>query len=428
MAQRFENTKRLLAFFAHKILNKYQPLVIGVTGSVGKTSTRHAIASVLSKKYNVREPIKNYNNELGILLTVFGTEGWEKQHKILAWIRILSKALGVWVLPYKYPEILVLEYGIDHPEDMDDLLKIVKPKIAIVTNIGFSHIEHFGSQQLIAKEKGKLVESLPSDGTFIYNLDDPLVVQMTERTRAGLISYSGSSQNADFYLVSEQEKLEVPFSTHLKIKNSHQDKELEITIPVIGKGHSMAALVAVAVSEVLQVEKGFLQAGLQNYKPILGRLNILPGIKNSILIDDTYNASPGSMIEAVKLLARFAGQKKIAILGDMLELGDQSDSAHKEIGQLVSQLPIQKLIGVGDMGKIITDSALSNGMSEQNVSWYANSDIAQNSISQDIENESIILVKGSQGARMEKISKQLLKDSSTAAQVLPRQYGKWLNT
>lgn len=422
------NVKELLAFFARKIIAKHRPLIIGITGSIGKTSTRHAIAAALSAKYQLREPEKNFNNEIGIPLTVIGAKGLDEGTaqigKLkLGWVRIFAKAVAVWLLPQNYPKLLVLEYGIDHPGEMDILLNIAQPKLAVLTTIGISHKEHFNSNEEIAHEKGKMAERLSSNGIFIYNADDNHVVEQTKRTKAHLVSYGRA--NADIILESVEEKLGQEVSTTLHIKAP--TRELKITIPAVGTAHVEAILAAVAVAEALQVDTDLLLRGLAGYRAMPGRLNVLAGIKRSILIDDTYNAAPLSMEEALRLLDRFEAKHKTAVLGDMLELGDESDPAHAEIGKLVASLKLQKLVTVGELGKKIAFSAKTAGMPEDSIISFNASDEAAQQVLQMLEPDSAVLIKGSQGVRMEKITKELLAEPMSATQMLVRQYGHWLD-
>ncbi len=414
---------QLLAYFARKIIAKYEPLVIGITGSVGKTSTRHAIAAALSAKYSLREPEKNFNNEIGIPLTIIGARGLDEGgSSLLGWARVFAKAATVAYLPQQYPQVLVLEYGIDRPGDMDVYLDIVKPQLAVLTTIGMSHREFFNSEEEIAFEKGKMAAGLPKNGAFIYNLDDKHVVEQTKRTQAHLISY-GTTTEAMVSLVSAKETLQLQASTTLNIKTP--TREIEVTIPVVGKAHESAVLAAVAMAEVMEVETDLIIKGLASYRAVPGRLNVLAGIKRAILIDDTYNAAPLSTKEALNLLSRFPGENKIAVLGDMLELGDESDEAHADIGKLAACLNLKHLVTVGELGKKIAAAAQTAGMAQ--VTSFNNSDEAKKFVLENLEPESVVLIKGSQGARMEKITKELLAEPTAASHLLVRQYGKWLN-
>lgn len=421
--------EQLLAYFTHKIIAKYHPMVIGITGSVGKTSTRHAIAAALSSKYNLREPEKNYNNQIGIPLTVIGAHGIDESTNWIAaqlgWVRIFVKALSVWLLPQSYPKLLVLEYGIDHPGDMDVLLDLVKPNISVLTAIGTSHLGNFGSQHELAKEKGKIASRLNSGELFVYNGDDALVVEQAMNINCEKISFGKNSENQlNIVLKSITENLQLNPSTILDITTP--SRELKITVPVVGTAHVSAIMAAAAICEGMEVETDLILKDLQNYRAMPGRLNVIAGIKKTVLIDDTYNASPLSTSEALKLLGRFSGATKIAVLGDMLELGDGSAQSHADIGKQVVELGILGLVTVGELGKQIAAGAEANGMPSENIISLETSDEAAKKVLEILIPESIILIKGSQGVRMEKVTKELLAEPTAATQLLVRQYGKWV--
>lgn len=417
--------KKPLAWFARKIIAKYQPQVIGVTGSVGKTSTRHAIASVLASKYTVREPIKNYNNELGIPLTIIGARGLDEGGGQLGWLRIFLHAAKTLWFSGSYPKIAVLEYGIDRPGDMDTLLGIVQPSVAVLTTIGISHREFFDTESEIAFEKGKIAAGLHPQDMFVYNIDDPHVAEQTKRTRAQTLSY-GRGELAQVRLLSVEEKLSLSPSTTLHIQTP--TRKLMVSVPVVGEAHVSAVLAAVVIAEHMELETDLITKGLANYRPVPGRLNILAGIKKTIIIDDTYNAAPLSMKEALLVLQKFPGVTKIAVLGDMLELGDMAESSHQEIGQMAAGIGLEKLYTVGQLGKIMADSAKKAGMDPQSIISFDTSQEAAAVIQGNLQTSSVILIKGSQGIRMEKITKEILAEPMSATTVLCRQYGKWLES
>ncbi len=414
---------KLLAWFAQRIIAKYQPLVIGVTGSIGKTSTRHAIAAVLSAKYTVREPEKNFNNEIGIPLTVIGARGLDEGGGMLGWLRIFAKAARVLWLPYNYPKVAVLEYGIDHPGDMDALLKIVQPKIAVLTTIGISHREFFNTEAEIAHEKGKIVAGLPEDGAYIYNADDPHVVDQASRTKAQLLSYAVENK-AEVKVEKIEEQLALPPRTRLTVQTLKRN--VMVSVSVVGAAHVSAITAAVAVAEHLEMETDLILKGLSNYKAVPSRLNVIAGIKHTIIIDDTYNAAPLSTTEALNLLMRFPASYKTAVLGDMLELGDLTKPSHERIGQVVGEMNLDLLVTVGKFGKIIADAAIAFGMSKESVHSFATSDQARKAVQTMLVPDSVILIKGSQGARMEKITKEIMAEPMRAGELLCRQYGKWM--
>ncbi len=428
---RTDKVQSMLAFFARKILAKHQPFIIGVTGSVGKTSTRHAIAAALGAKYKLREPIKNYNNEIGIPLTIIGTKSWDDDAgsfaKQKALMRIILKGLLAW-LGSDYPKVLVLEYGVDHPGDMDIYLEIAKPNLTVFTAVDFSHKEFFESQEQIAQEKGKLAAALPADGTFVYNADDPLVASQVARTTARTVSFGTAQAGHSADVILEKVDISLGGQTFSNLQIKTPSRTLHVTLPAIGAAHEKAALVAVAVAEAMEVESDLIINGLANYRPMPGRLNVISGIKKSIILDDSYNAAPISTIAGLNLLAKFPNKIKMAALGDMLELGDSTDKAHKEVGELAAAMDLQKLITVGELGKKIAVSAIAAGMPAEKVISFPDSDTAKSEVLKMLEPESVIFVKGSQGVRMEKISKELMAQPLSAAQFLPRQYGKWLES
>lgn len=414
--------QKWLAGLARQIIAKHQPIVIGITGSVGKTSTRDAIFAVVKKAYSVRKGEKNFNNEFGLPFTIIGTDGPERNP--LKWLWLFAK--GYLILWFgSFPKVLIAEMGVDRPGDMDYLLSIAKPNIAVITNIGMSHYEYFKSYEAVSLEKGKLVEALPEDGTAVISNDNELARAQTKKTSSKVITF-GFADSSNVKILISAEKFSVPVQTTALIKTNFND--FEVVFNAIGKPHAEAVAAAVAVGLNLNIPVEKIKSGITHYKAVPGRLNFLNGIKHTVLIDDTYNASPDSMKEALDLLSRAPQQKKVAILGDMLELGELSQSSHEEIGAMVGRMNLEMLVTVGSLGRIFHDSALHNGMLEDKVFWFETGDEATEFVLQHLPEESIVLVKGSQGVRMEKVSKVLLADQSTAGQVLPRQYGKWLSS
>jgi UDP-N-acetylmuramyl pentapeptide synthase len=414
--------KKILASLARRTIAKYRPLVIGVTGSVGKTSTRHAIAAALTAKYRVREPQKNYNNEIGVPVTVLGAGNLEGSR--LAWVGVIAKAVAQLAFKRHYPEVLVLEYGIDHPGDMDALLNIVQPKISVLTSVGISHNEFFKKPEDIGLEKGKIAEHLPAEGTFVFNADNEHVVAQVQRTKARPLSF-GIDKPADVHLINSSEKLELPVQTSLRIKTP--TRTLEATIPAVGKAHVDAVLAAIGVCEALEVETELVVSGLAAYKPVPSRSNVIDGIKHTILIDDTYNAAPDSVKEALALLYRFPGEIKYAVLGDMRELGSLSRAEHEKVGQMAASMKLTKLITIGEQGMVIAEAAKNAGMPSDRITSYLTSQEAQRPIQDMLLPDSVVLIKGSQFVRMERITKEIMAEPMRAPELVCRQYGHWLN-
>lgn len=409
-----------LAQLARKLIAKHQPKIIGITGSVGKTSTRDAIYAVVSTAFSARRGHKNYNNELGLPLAVLGSES--PGRNIFGWLWLFIRGyFSLWI--GSFPKVLVLEMGVDKPNDMDYLLSIARPDIAVITNIGVAHYQFFGSHEAVAAEKGKLVEAVASGGAVIVNADNELAYDQRNKALVKVVSY-GFSDHSDVRLQVEAEDFTAPGKTTLLVHTPTQD--FQIRINGVGLPHAASVAAAVAVGLYLGMNIENIQRGLQAYKPVPGRLNLLAGIKRTLIIEDSYNASPDSMREALQLLARVPRQHKVAILGDMLELGEVSDKEHQAIGVMAANLGLDKLITVGEQGKLVADSAASAGLAANNIVSFTDSSEAADHIREQLVADSVVLVKGSQGVRMEKISKELLADPMSASNVLPRQYGRWL--
>lgn len=409
-----------LARLARSLIAKHQPKIIGITGSVGKTSTRDAIYAVVSTAFWARKPARNLNNELGLPLSVIGVDSPGRSP--LGWLKVALK--GYWQLWFgRFPQILVLEMGVDRPGDMDYLLSIARPDISVVTSIGIAHYEFFKSEDAVMQEKGKIVKAVASNGAVVLNGDNSGSASLKDWTDAKVINY-GFSDTADVRLQIISEDFVPPGESELRVHTSTQD--LSVTVPAVGVPHLASCGAAIAVGLYLGISLEKIQKGLQNYRPVPGRLSVLKGIKKTTIIDDSYNASPDSVTEALQILRRMPQQHKTAVLGDMLELGELTQKGHEEIGRLAASLQFNQLIVVGEKGRIIAEAALAAGMPVEAIVQFADSSEAAEHIREQLVPESAVLVKGSQGARMERISKELLADPMSASNVLPRQYGKWI--
>ncbi len=423
----------LLRRLARAVIDKYQPQIIGITGSVGKTTTKEAVLMVLAKKYRVRGNIKNYNNEIGLPLTILGLES--PGRSIGGWLKVLFSA---WRLIQKtdpsYPEFLVLEMGVDHPGDMDYLLSIVQPNIGIITAIGQAHLEFFGSQDNIAQEKGKLIVSLPAAGWAVLNADDQRARLMTGHNKQVQIITYGFGPQADVRATDLQfdygqvgEKA-IPSSVGLRFKLSYQAATVSVTLPgIISEAAVYSVLAAIAVGISQEIDLLTAIKALGDFHAPKGRLNILTGCQNAILLDDSYNASPTAVAAALDILGRWPALQRVAVLGDMLELGVDGPAEHRRIGQIVAQLPIGHLVLVGSLAEMIGQEARERGWAGQ-IDYFADSIAAADKIREIIPERAVVLLKGSQGSRIERITKALLLDPTAAASQLVRQDGSWLDS
>lgn len=423
--------EKILAWLARSTVKKYKPLIIGVTGNVGKTSTREAVFAVLKNKYNIRNPEKNYNNEIGLPLTILGIKHHDKN--ILAWLKALWRAYRKTIFrDKKYPDILLLEYGVDRRGDMDHLLSIARPHVAVVTAIGDIpiHIEYFKNPKELAQEKGKLIQVLPKDGYAILNRDEKTVYELKEKTKAKVITY-GFTDASDFKGINyslrtvKDEKLgDVPDGLSFKIENKGN------TVPIrlhnmFGEPSIYAALAAATVASIFNLNLLDIAESLAQWEPIPGRLRLLKGIKNSFILDDTYNAGPESTRTALDTLQTLPGARKIAILGDMLELGVYTEEAHRVIGKQTAAF-VDLLVTVGSHTRFTAEEADRSGLSPDRILKFDDSETAAESLDGLIKERDLILVKGSQGIRMEKVVEGIMAHPEQAEKLLIRQDKYWV--
>jgi UDP-N-acetylmuramoyl-tripeptide--D-alanyl-D-alanine ligase len=349
--------------------DRHQPRVIGITGSVGKTTTKELVAAVLARRYKTLRSRGSYNNEIGLPLTL---------------LQLTSAH-----------ERVVLEMGMYDVGEIAELARIARPHVGVVTNVGPVHLERAGSIERIAQAKAELVASLPSDGAAILNYDDALVRDMAHGTQAQVVFYGLSSQ-ADLWASHIQGMgLEgIRFRLH------YGRETLHLRVPLLGRHSVHTALRAAAVGLVEGENWQEIVEGLQGGAPQL-RLVAVDGVSGSTLLDDTYNASPQSTLAALNLLDELDG-RKIAVLGDMLELGDYEEEGHRKVGLRVID-SAEVLITVGRLGRIIGEEALRWGMTPDAVHILENNAQVIELLRDIIAAGDVVLVKGSRAVQMEEI-------------------------
>lgn len=418
-----------LGIIAEMYLRRYKPQIVAITGNVGKTSTKEAIAVVLSRIKRVRSGKGNLNNEFGVPLTIIGNwadDYYETGNTLFFWIRVLMFSPFGLFFQRNYPEILVLEYGADKPGDIKRLAVKFKPHIGVVTAVGDVpvHVEYFSGPKEIAREKGQLVEALSISDFAVLNFDDLAVLEMKEKTKAKIFTY-GFGEEANFRISNLEIWNDSATLMGVGFKINHSETFVPFKLGgSLGKSQGYAAAAAAAVGSILGMNLVDISEALSEYHGPKGRLKILKGIKNSIIIDDTYNASPLSTHLALETLRQAQGKRKVAILGDMLELGKYTIQAHQEAGNMAGSF-IDLLICVGVRAKFIADSAF-NQMPRENIYRFETSDEAKLKIKELIKEDDLILVKGSQGMRMEKIVEEIMAEPDKKGELLVRQSKKWL--
>lgn len=413
--------KLKLKILTKLVLKKYKPKVVSITGSVGKTSTKEAVYCVLKNYYRVRTSYKNYNNELGVPLTILGQKSAKKS--IISWFLIFFKSVILLVKTDKnYPEILILEMGIDRPGDMQYLCDIAKPDMVIITAIGSAHIEFFKSLENIIKEKSVLVENVKSDGFVILNHDQVEVLDMAKKSPARSLSF-GFSKEADLRVVDYF--LDIKKGSKLKI--NYQGALVPANFEsIISPGGVYACLAASLLASHLNINLLSSIKDLKHFSLPAGRLKPLIGLNNSLIIDDSYNASPESVILAIKSIASL--NNKVLVLGDILEIGEHINQASVEIAKEIIRNNFNEVITKGEVALVINQQLLALGFPSKKLQHLANALQIIEYLQAKLKEDDVVLIKGSQGARMEIVVKALLKNPDIDQEKLVRQEKDWLKS
>jgi UDP-N-acetylmuramoyl-tripeptide--D-alanyl-D-alanine ligase len=372
---RVESSLEALHKLATYWRDQHAPRVIGITGSVGKTTTKELAAAVLAQRYKTLRSRGSYNNEIGLPLTLLQ----------------LTPAF----------ERVVLEMGMYDVGEIADLARIARPHVGVVTNIGPVHLERAGTMERIAQAKAELVEALPPDGAAILNYDDPLVREMARRTQARVFYY-GLSPKADMWA----SHIEGMGLEGIRFRLHYGSERLHLRVPLLGRHSVHTALRAAAVGLIEGESWQEIVQGLQGGAPQL-RLVAVDGINDSKVLDDTYNASPQSTLAALNLLDEMDG-RKIAVLGDMRELGEYEEKGHRMVGLRVID-SVDVLITVGKLARIIGQEALRWGMSPANVHMVDENPQASELLKQIVAPGDVILVKGSRAVHLEDVVEALTR-------------------
>jgi len=416
-----------LKYLAKLILLKYKPEIVGVTGSVGKTGTKEAIYAVLKFKFNVRTNIKNYNNEIGLPLTILGVESAGKD--VFGWLNIFWQGFKLIIKRDKnYPKILVLEMGVDRPGDMKYLTSIAKANVGVITLIGPSHLEFFGSVDEIAKEKACLIKKIKPNGWAVINYDDAKSRDIARDSKEKVLTFglkAGADVQARELSFSFKENREADNLLGIKYELTYNQTFVPVRLgQVIGLNAVYASLAGAAVGISYGLALEDIARALSNFKSPKGRMNLIPGIKHSLIIDDTYNSSPQSSKQALDIIKKIpiaGAERKFAVLGDMLELGAYTEKGHREVGEYAAMAGINKLIVVGERARDIARGAESAGMKFDNIFHFKNTEETGRFVQARIREHDILLVKGSQGMRMEKIVQEIMAEPLRAKELLVRQ-------
>lgn len=347
----------------------YNIPVIAITGSSGKTSTKDIVANVVAQKYNTLKTQGNYNNQIGLPLTL---------------------------LKLKDHEAVVVELGMNQLKEIEILSKIAKPTIAVITNVGTSHIGNLGSRENILKAKLEILEGMQPNGTLIINNDNDLLHKWQQKNTATKVKTFGIDNQSD--LMAQNIQLEETGSTY-QLANT----TTKVKVPVGGKHFVYNSLCAITVGQLLDISLPDILTGIQNFELTKRRMDVRKNSNQVTIINDSYNANYDSVKAAIEYLAEIKANRKIAILGDMLELGEFSKELHEKVGEEIVKQKIDFLLTVGEEAKNIVKKAIQLGMKPENTHILETTKQAIEMLNQMLQPEDVLLIKASNGMKFEEI-------------------------
>ena len=368
-----EDTTKTLQQIATLKRNMYNIPVVGITGSVGKTSTKDIVASVMSKKFNVLKTLGNYNNQIGLPLTI---------------------------LRLKDENAMVIEMGMNQLREISNLTKIAKPTVAVITNVGTAHIGNLGSRENILKAKLEILEGLEENGILVINNDNDM-----------LNKWNRENKNKSFKVITfgmENKSDIMPYDVQLSENGSTYKIDIEgktyiVNISVGGNHFVLNSLCAIAIGRIFNIKMEDILDGIANFELTKRRMQVEKNKQGITIINDCYNANYDSMKAGIEYLAKINAKNKIAVLGDMLELGNFAKELHERVGKEVAKNNIDVLITVGDLSKYIASEAERMGLSDKNIFCYKTNKEAIKKIKEISKEGDAILLKASNGLNFQEI-------------------------
>lgn len=371
-----ENTQRALRDLAAWYRGRFSIPFVGVTGSVGKTTAKDMLAAVLGVKYKVLKTEGNHNNTIGLPLTLLGLDS---SH-----------------------EIAVLEMGMDRPGEIDYLAGAVKPDVGVITNIGDAHIERLGSRENTLKAKCEMLPHISPSGLVVLNGDDPLLVTLRGKTPVPAVFCGRGEDCAYRAQVTGGDGV-----SHIHCRLITPNMDREVKIPALGEHMIYPTLIAAAVGERFGLTPDQIEEGITQFVPTRMRMNILHRGAGITILDDTYNANPQSMRAAISVLADSQSSCKVAVLGDMLELGPFAPALHTGVGEYLGTVGVHCLVAVGEQAEYIAQGAREAGVPQ--VIHCKDREEAKAVLPQVIRPDSTVLVKASRGMKLEELTARLLE-------------------
>ncbi len=422
---------KILIWEARIALLRYRPFIIGITGSVGKTSAKDAMYALMQPHFQVRKSQKSFNSEFGIPLTILGLPNAWNNH--FEWLANLILGFKQAFFTKKYPKYLVLEIGADSPGDIKSVTKWLKPRVAVITRFPEVpvHIEFFNSKEEVIEEKSALAKAVGKDGLLILNRDDEKVYDLrkeAEKKGTTVLTF-GEHEESDVRLVSfsytygENEGVLKPIgmSAIVSIKENTYTFRLNGTV---NKNHILAFLPGIAFLHNKNISLDGLETIVESFVPPPGRMTILSGVQKTTLLDDSYNASPIAVSSALETLRDLeVPTRKIAVLGDMMELGRFTEEEHRKIGSQAARA-VDVLLTIGVRSRFTHEEAMQQKKHAECV-HVESIEKAISYLQENILPGDLILFKGSQSSRLEKVVKEFLVDKAKAHDLLARQDEEW---
>ena len=412
--------------FVQKQLEKYvqeyfkahpEVKLVAVAGSVGKTSTKTAIATVLSRQLRVRMDNSNHNTHMSAPLGILGIDYPESVHNITAWLAVFSAARKRIKNPADV-DVVVQELGTDHPGEMAHFGTYLQPDIGVVTAITPEHMEFFKTLDGVAEEEMTLANI---SKLAVINRDDIESKYAADLTNPNIVTY-GSTSAAEYHI--EIDNFEIAHGFEGKLIGPDFKQPLAANIRVLGEHSLRPATAAFAVAAKLGLSERSIIDGMEDITPVKGRMNVLRGVQNTILIDDTYNSSPASVAAALQALYKMETPQRIAILGSMNELGEASEEAHETLGNLCDPALLAWVVTVGDEAeKYVAPAARARGCQ---VKSFKSAIDAGTFVKGVLENNAVVLAKGSQGNIFLEEAIKILLHETAEDHELVRQSAAWL--
>lgn len=354
--------------------------VVAITGSSGKTTTKEMTAGILAKRFQVTKTIGNFNNLIGLPLSLLAVKPMDK--------------------------VAVLEMGMNRPGEIQRLSQIAEPDIGMITNIQMAHLEGLGSMEGVAKAKGELYDALGPEDLAIFNVDDPRVSSLARKCRARKLGF-GLGPGAD--MTARNISLHPGQTVAFSLVSPQESRD--ITLQTAGRHNVLNALAASTVALAMGIDLQTIKEGLEGFRALGNRLEIIKLPKGLTIINDTYNANPGSMRAALETLKDLKGQQPgIAILGDMLELGPQSGEAHRAVGQYIPTLGIEYIIVLGNFASSLAEGAAQGGMDKERIFTVSGHEEAVDILRKISSGHDFVLIKGSRGMKMEEVLRRLREE------------------